>query len=719
MKRSKSPKTDKPVDKGNTSQQNGEKAKKRIGMFRIADLKGALSFNPAKSVGTRLFLVIFTSILACVLIVGLLSYSISKSTIESQAKQSGYQTIQQTAEKLDLMIKNYEELTMQVIVDSVIQERIAQYSKTGISQYERFEASRSLNERLQSFTMSNRGVQGSYLIPIKQSGDQGILGSSSLSWESVTSTDWYKAALEQNGRTVWIPTQPKSLGGSGSATFGVARLLKNTLNNDAQYVFVLEISLKEFQNQFENVHLGNGSRIVLLDQNNNYLTNADETLIGQPSDVQLPVGENAKASGTLEATSAGGKVLAIYQTLESPGWRLLGTIPVAELVKSAGYIRNVTVIVSILAAVLAAGIGIFVLYTVAVPLSNIRNLMNEGERGNLSVRSKLKRKDEIGQLSQSFNQMMEKITELVQQTNVTAQDVLHTAGELSEASKKTALAAKEIAVATEEIAGGATSLAMEAERGTDLTLNINTQMKRVLDAKTQMSAAAGEVEQASERGTTHMSMLIEKTGAAEEMTRNMVEKVDRLKESTRSIRKILDVLNNITKQTNILSLNATIEAARAGAAGKGFMVVADEIRKLADQSRQSIDVVAQMTETIQHEIDETVTALSDAYPIFQQQIESVKETSQIFHTVQGQMNLFVHSLHSVTESIGELDQSQSVLSEAMSNVSAVAQQSSATSEEVASLGNEQLHVSEELVKLSDKLENASRQLKESLSKFSI
>src|SRR3981081_2815600 len=109
------------------------------------------------------------------------------------------------------------------------------------------------------------------------------------------------------------------------------------------------------------------------------------------------------------------------------------------------------------------------------------------------------------------------------------------------------------------------------------------------------------------------------------MIRSMVDKVDNLKDSTRSIRKILDVLNNMTKQTNILSLNGTIDAARAGASGKGFMVVADEIRKLADQSRQSIDVVGQITETITKEIDETVKVLSNATPIFQEQIESVKE----------------------------------------------------------------------------------------------
>src|SRR5690606_527584 len=186
-------------------------------------------------------------------------------------------------------------------------------------------------------------------------------------------------------------------------------------------------------------------------------------------------------------------------------------------------------------------------------------------------------------------------------------------------------------------ANGSTSLAVEAEKGNDLTLLINEQMEQVLLANKEMVQSAHQVENASEQGTTYMAELIEKTSMTEEMTKEMVDKVDSLKDSTSSIVQILDVLNAVTKQTNILSLNATIEASRAGNAGKGFMVVANEIRNLADQSTQSIDVVAQITDRIQNEIVETVDVLSKAHPMFQEQIHSVKEANVIFENVQGQM----------------------------------------------------------------------------------
>jgi len=149
------------------------------------------------------------------------------------------------------------------------------------------------------------------------------------------------------------------------------------------------------------------------------------------------------------------------------------------------------------------------------------------------------------------------------------------------------------------------------------------------------------------------------------------------------------------------------------------MVVADEIRKLAEQSRQSIAIVGQITDRIMIEMNETVMLLSEVTPLFGQQVTAVKETNHIFASVQSEMGNLINQLGSVTESIRGLNQSQEVLSESMSNVSSVAEESSATSEEVASLSNEQQIISEILVTLSSNLEKSSNQLKEKMDQFTI
>ncbi|MFC5650151.1 methyl-accepting chemotaxis protein [Paenibacillus solisilvae] len=680
---------------------------------------GGVKFqNPIKSVGLKLFLIIFSAILVCVLVVGLFSYSTSKSIIKEKVSQSDTVAISQSQGKLDLMFANYEALTMQILLDKNVQENLQKYQQI-TDDYGKFDTLKKLSDTIQTYILGNSSIVGAAVIPISGSDNSVSVGVTSIYTLDAQKSDWMKTIVSGEGRVAWLPSKTKGYSGNAAeATVALGRVMKNTATNEGNFIILIEVNLKEIGKQLSDLNLGTGSDLSIVDDKNKIIFSTTPDMTDKDSFIKLSADKKAPKKDSFETEKKdGNQILAMYSQFNSMNWKLLGTVPVNELVKDAAPIRNITWIFSAIAALLAIGIGLLVIRMVAIPLISLRNLMNEGQQGNLSVRSSVNKKDEIGQLSQSFNQMMAQITALVTQTNQSAQDVLNTAGELSEASKKTAISAKEIAVATEEIASGASSLAVEADKGSDLTSEIGHQMQQVMSANQEMGDAASEVERASLQGTAYMNSLIEKTGLTEEMTRSMVEKVDRLKESTRSIRKILDVLNNMTKQTNILSLNATIEAARAGAAGKGFMVVADEIRKLADQSRQSIDVVGQITDTIQKEIDETVNVLSNAYPIFQEQISSVKEANQIFLTVQSQMGDFVGRLSTVTNSISGLERSQVVLSEAMSNVSAVAEESSATSEEVASLSNEQTSISEGLVRLSDKLESVSNGLKETLSRF--
>ncbi|WP_240941492.1 methyl-accepting chemotaxis protein [Paenibacillus sp. HB172176] len=704
-------------------QQTNESASKNVGLSNSGAIaKGsAASASGVKlfqSVGTKLLLAIFCSILACVLTVGLLAYGEAKSIVERKVSGASLQTVNQVATNLDIIFSNFEDITMQVLINKDFHSKVNDMLSGG-DDYAKLVASKDISDMLQNFSLSNNAISGILMIPLSDKLMPITSGGTSTSKiDEIKQSDWFKQTIELSGKTNWISSAEGISLSNSEPTIGVARVLKNSITGEANYMILIEIKPSAISERYEKVELGEGSDISIVDNNGNYVINDNQALIGQKVKVELA---EESVNGAEKLSDSDGKdVLAAYSEFETMNWKLVGTIPVGELVKDANAIKKLTWITAVAAAIIAILIGMVIVLTIARPLIRICQLMVQGAGGDLTVRSSIrKRHDEIGNLSENFNRMMIQITELAVRSTRSAEEVLFTATDLTDASRKTSISAKEIAVATEEIANGATSLAVEAEKGNDLTVHINDQMKQVIEANREMVASASDVERASGQGVEHMGLLIEKTGQTENMTRSMVEKVDALKESTGSIVKILDVLNSLTKQTNILSLNATIEAARAGTAGKGFMVVADEIRKLADQSRQSIDVVAQITEKIQAEIGETVQVLSEAYPLFQEQIGSVKEANGIFLSVQEQMGHFAKRLDSVTTSVGQLDQSQSVLSEAMTNVSAVAEEASATSEEVASLSNEQLSISQSLVQLSEKLDAVSKGLKESLSQFKI
>jgi len=676
--------------------------------------------NPVKSLGVRLFLIFFASIVSMVLVVGIFSYQISKGVIKDKVADASHETIVQATDKVDFLLESLENITVQIMSDEVVSDNMIKYKDTTLSNFDKLQTGQAVNNRLKSYVLSNSKLADVHIVPYAPDATDTYRTITTLK-DDVYTTPWFQEIKTGDGRITFLGTSKAGYAASAN-TFAVARVLRNIKSGTIEGILILEVKTSALKDALGTVSIGEESEIRIVGKDNKviYSEKSEDIEAAYHVDLAARIGSTQVTSGTFDTEIEDKHYLAVYDPIAKSGWYVVGTVPVGELVKDAEQISNITVIMVIVAALLAIFVGYVVIRLIARPIVAIRNLMMEGASGNLTVRTKnTGRQDEIGQLSISFNQMMEQITSLVSRTNISAKEVLGTAAELSDASKKTEQAAKEIAVATEEIASGASSLAVEAERGSDLTGSISQKVGHVVDANVLMEAAAAEVQQASRKGTSYMTELITKTGTTEDMIRSMADKVEKLQESTSSIRKILDMLNNITKQTNILSLNATIEAARAGAAGKGFMVVADEIRKLADQSKQSIDVVAQITERIQTEMKETVDVLSEAYPIFQEQIASVKDADGIFKQVQQQMDGFAAKLQEVTLSVQELKNSQVVLSDAMSNVSAVAEQSSATSQEVASLSTEQLSISGGLVRLSDKLEELSDSLKESLSKFSI
>ncbi|MFC5532004.1 methyl-accepting chemotaxis protein [Cohnella yongneupensis] len=643
------------------------------------------------------------------LCLGWFSYSKSSSIIQQKVADATNQTTKENAGKLALLLEGYERQSLQFVTDQTFLSNMKIIGAPATTE-EEGEAVQAITAKINGAALADSAIESLILLPFER--DKPVIKSNSnLNMSKIWNAPMLKTFEEGAGKVVWLPTQLKGIDGM---RLNSTIMLGRTINIAHKYYLIMEIKLEALEQQMSSVTLGEGSSVYVVSPDNKIVFGPDLTKVG--TDYPYPHG-NVNGSRTIDM--AGTKMVSSVGVIKTNGWMVLGNIPVSSLVKDTKAISRLTWAMSAVAAVIAAGIGVIVMLTVGRPLARLRTLMNEGEKGNLTVRSTLRQRDEIGQLSDSFNRMMAEITGLVRRTNQSALEVLETAATLADASRKTASAASEIAVATEEIAGGATNLATESEKGTDLTVWIGTQVQSVISSNARMGESANEVEAASRTGLDYMDELIDKTGQTERMTRAMVDKVDKLKESTYSIRRILDVLGNMTKQTNILSLNATIEAARAGAAGKGFMVVADEIRKLADQSRQSIGIVGEIVGKIQGEIEETVHVLSEAYPIFREQNDSVREANHIFGVVQHNMNDFVDRLSSATASIRQLEDAQSTLSLAMSNVSAVAEQASATSQEVASLSNEQLGVSESLVRLSNRLEDVSAQLRESLSRFTV
>lgn len=678
------------------------------------------SFNPAYSLGLKLFLLFFTCIVLAVLSVGMISYYKSRDIIEAEAAAASSHTITEAAGKIDFQLVQLESYAKEFLSDRDIQSTLGLFGQQGASASALQDAEARMAKKLDHILNTRSLIDSIQLLPLGE-GRPAFSSNQTVLADYDPATPWFKQTVEADGGIVWHPAVKGGVLASGTELkFGYSRVYTNPLYQTKDYVLLIEFRENVLRSMFQDLKLSEGSRIYVVDGTNKIADSVREEDVGQPFAVDLGAFVQASGEKPGTVTVEGTDYVLVNKALGTSGWLLAGLAPVSDFTEQTSSIFRLTMLVTAIGTVFAVGVGYLILQLVGKPLSRLNLLMQEGARGQLSVRTPPSRsKDEIGRLGASFNTMMDQLTELVRKSNGSAYQVNHTARFLLECSEQTAASAQEISGATQQISAGSLMLANEAERSHELTLRVSRQVADTVRLNAEMGGTAREVQAISTRGSAFMAELTENTRRTEAITGSMGTKVAMLKESTASIRGILGLLQNMAKQTNILALNAAIEAARAGPAGKGFMVVAEEIRKLAEMSRHNIDTVGQITEEIQTKIAETVQVLTEGDEVLRVQIASVKESEQIFQSVQHHMTELTERFGIVSGSIEALGASQQILAEAMSEVGSVAQESHAGSEEVAALGIRQLDVSSRLVDLSKQLERMSEELQASLNQFQV
>jgi len=269
----------------------------------------------------------------------------------------------------------------------------------------------------------------------------------------------------------------------------------------------------------------------------------------------------------------------------------------------------------------------------------------EGE-GDLTKRIHVEHNDELGELSNHFNSFMEKLHDIISQV---------------------AASTEHIASASEEISSSATQVAQSAETQKDQTSQVATAMQemsstvtQVSDNSRQASDNAKEAGDLARTGGSVVSQTVEVIKSVADATRDTSSKIEELGRSSDQIGQIIGVIDDIADQTNLLALNAAIEAARAGEQGRGFAVVADEVRKLAERTTQATKEIAQMIKTIQEETKKAVQAMKSGTDKVDAGVESAREAGaaleKIIHSADGVQDMVTHIATAATQQASATEQ---------------------------------------------------------------
>lgn len=330
-----------------------------------------------------------------------------------------------------------------------------------------------------------------------------------------------------------------------------------------------------------------------------------------------------------------------------------------------------------------------------------------------------KRHDQIGIITQSLIAMEDNVRQLLKNTSASIEEVAATANELSASSKQSAIASQEVAQTIYEIAKGASEQAVNTEKSTQSLMELG----ELIDSdKEHIHKLSGEIEHVDtlvDKGLKYVEYLAQKSKDNREASDIAYQSIIKTNESSERISEASSFIASVADQTNLLSLNASIEAARAGEQGKGFAVVASEIRKLAEQSAQSVTVINEIVEVLRENAAMAVDKMKEAEVIVKEQSESVTETEANFKEIAEAMKSARNAVEVLDESGNRMGQRKEDVMDTIQNLSAIAEENAASTEEASASMEEASASTEEIANSSENLTNITMDLQRLIQMFKI
>lgn len=328
-------------------------------------------------------------------------------------------------------------------------------------------------------------------------------------------------------------------------------------------------------------------------------------------------------------------------------------------------------------------------------------------------------KDEIGTLITSFNKMVTDLRELVSQVRDSSENVASSAEELLAGAEQTNKATEYIASTMEELAAGTE----QQVDGVKITSSGIQQMSEgfstiALHTK-QVSDSARVTLEKSAYGQQSIATVTKQMGSIQSNVDNLSHVVKGLGSRSEEIGNIIEVITGIAAQTNLLALNAAIEAARAGEQGRGFAVVADEVRKLAEQSAVSAQQISGMVNEIQSETEQAVASMGTVTAEVGQGIHVVHSAGDAFQQIQVSINEVSSQIQAVSTSVEGLAANAGTMVQSIDTVSRIVEESSAGSQSISAATEEQLASMEEINSSASDLAHMAEDLKTTVGKFRI
>ena len=379
--------------------------------------------------------------------------------------------------------------------------------------------------------------------------------------------------------------------------------------------------------------------------------------------------------------------------------------------------RTTTIVVILIIALLTVGIGYYFYRLIGGFLSQFLDVSQRVYHGDMTVNLDYDTQDEFGKIANSYNDTLGKIRSITAEIQKIANELTHSAETMSTGVNESAQVVNSIAVSINDIAELSMSQNKNVDTASSALDNIVNRVNNVANLAKQTADKANDVGSTVNQGIEGINVISQHMDRIEHMVSTSADQVDTLGHRSEEIGQIVETIVNISGQTNLLALNAAIEAARAGEHGRGFAVVAEEIRKLAENSQDAAQHIAELIGTIQDETKKAVEAMHNGNKGVRQGTDVVKDAMGEFSQVTGMVDSMVEQMAQVADHIRQVSAESNNVVEATSQVTNDSNKIASETQQVSAASEEQSATMHELANENTKLADMAKRLQDQLKVF--
>lgn len=682
-----------------------------------ADKPGKSSIKWYQRISVKLFTALLIPVVFLVAY-GLISYDRSQAAIIDVYVRSSESTVGAIKDYLDLALESVENKAVEYHINANVKDFTNYNMETNIELAQKV---MSIREQIIDDTNTNVFIANIYMFNLHGNGIN--IRTDKAFYDSFVASELGQQVMASKKNRIWIGAHPEmdELIATDTVPYNQDNyslsMVRNVNNGKGFLIF--DITKEQVQDMLIKYDLGKDSTIALISGDGREISNSSGTetmFAGTAFYEEAMSGEEPNGYNYVDI--GGENYLFIYYKLDDLDISICALIPESTIFEEVSVLRQLSITFVIIASVLAIVTGILIAGGIIKAIDSLKKLIMQASMGDLTTEFSTKRKDEFFTLSSGINNMIKEMRGLIGRALEVGKKVSRSAEGLSDTSGNILEATRGISKNIEEVELGLVKQVSDTESCLYLMKDLSDQIGEAYSSTHEMEEIANNTKEIAGKGILTINELADKAKATEDITQNVIDKVREFENKANNIEDFVNVINDIASQTSLLSLNASIEAARAGQAGRGFSVVADTIKKLAEQTVNEAAQIQTVVKDILLKAKDTMDSAMEAETIIKSQALALDKTVTAFHDIDERVKSLVVHLGSIAGEVNKIEDAKEKTLAAIESISAISEETEAASDDVNKMAVKQIdaveHMNQEIIELKqdvNKLEEAIKVFK--------